>query len=387
MPTDASLYKLTLDNLLEYALFVMNTHGVIQTWHPGVAAVFGYDRDAFVGHSGLMIFTDEQRQNGIPEHEMRVAAETGRANDERWHLRADGTRFWAVGIMSALRDEHGKLLGFAKIVRDNTAKKLADDALAHLNATLFQQVEARTQQVRDLASELTLAEERERRRLAQLVHDELQQQLFALQIALRKVQADAPALEPALTILKDAISLARSLSVEISPPALQQGFVAGLQWLKAHMASRYGLDIRLTVPGAEPELGEPVKQLLFQITRELLFNVVKHAGVQAATVQLELFESEIWEPEAGKPEAAESKTGEPEAGKPEAGAPHTGDGLRLVITDEGDGFDGNFKSDTGGFGLASVRQRLELYGGTLQVISALGNGTRATVRLPLRSLN
>ncbi len=361
MPTDAYLYELTLDNLHDYALFVMNTHGVVQTWHPGVAALFGYDRDAFVGHSGLMIFTDEQRQTGVPEHEMRVAAETGRANDERWHLRADGTRFWAVGIMSALRDKDGALLGFAKIVRDNTAKKRAEDALAHLNDTLVRQVETRTQQVRDLASELTLAEERERRRLAQLVHDELQQQLFALQIALRKVERGAPDLAPALDILKDAISLARNLSVEISPPALQQGLVAGLHWLKEHMANRYGLDIHLKLPTGEPELSEPVKLLLFQIARELLFNVVKHAGVQTAEVELETVQA--------------SPTGP------------GGDELRIVITDKGDGFDGDLKGNSGGFGLASVRQRLELYGGTLDVTSVPGNGTRATVRLPLRSLD
>lgn len=354
MPTDESfLYRLTLDNLREYALFVMNRYGVIQTWHPGVGAVFGYARDAFVGRSGLMIFTEEQREAGVPEKEMRTAAETGRANDERWHLRADGSRFFAVGIMSALRDENGELLGFAKIVRDNTDKKRADDALEQLADTLFQQVEARTQQVRDLASELTLAEERERHRLAQLVHDELQQQLFALQIALRKIPSDTPALAPALSILKDAIQLARSLSTEISPPALQAGLVAGLRWLKEHMASRYGLNVDLTLPGEEPELSEPLKVLLFQIARELLFNVVKHANVQSAAVRLH------------------GDSGE----------------LHLDIVDEGDGFDGDLKGNTGGFGLASVRQRLELYGGRLEVAAQLGSGTRATVRLPLRSLN
>ncbi len=350
MPTDDFLYKLTLDNLREYALFVMNSYGVVQTWHPGVAAVLGYDRDAFVGHSGLMIFTEEQRQAGVPEHEMRVAAETGRANDERWHLKADGSCFWAVGIMTALRDADGTLLGFAKIVRDNTDKKEADDALADLNDSLAGQLGARTRQLRDLASELTLAEERERRRLAQLVHDELQQQLFALQIALRKQQAAAPQLEPALDLLKDAIQTARSLSVEISPPALQDGFATGLRWLQTHLEKRYGLRVELHLPDAEPVLAEPVKLLLFQIARELLFNIVKHAGVQTATLALEV-------------------DGE----------------LRLAVVDHGDGFEGDLKG--GGFGLTSVRQRLELYGGKLEVTSAPGKGTRATVRLPVRSLD
>ncbi|CAN5824048.1 PAS domain S-box protein [soil metagenome] len=357
MPTDtfsdAFLYELTLNNLREYALFVMDVHGVVLTWHPGVEAVFGYARDAFVGHSGLMIFTEEQRRTGVPQKEMTQAAETGYGNDERWHLRADGSQFWAVGIMSALRDDNGELLGFTKIVRDNTDKKRADDALSDLNATLLQQVETRTRQVRDLASELTLAEERERRRLAQLVHDELQQQLFALQIALHKVQADAPTVEPALSILKDAIQLARSLSVEISPPALQAGFAAGLRWLQEHMLERYGLNIELNLPSEEPELSEPVKLLLFQIARELLFNIVKHANVQDATVTVQ----------------------------------RETDELRLDVIDEGDGFSGDLPGNTAGFGLASVRQRLELYGGGLEVVAQPGSGTRATVRLPERSLN
>ena len=91
-PAEAALlYEIALANLHEYAFFVMDTHGVIQTWHPGVEAVFGYSRDAFLGYSGLMIFTEEQRRTGVPEYEMRMAAETGRANDERWHVRSDGT--------------------------------------------------------------------------------------------------------------------------------------------------------------------------------------------------------------------------------------------------------------------------------------------------------
>ena len=347
-PAEAALlYEIALANLHEYAFFVMDTHGVIQTWHPGVEAVFGYSRDAFLGYSGLMIFTEEQRRTGVPEYEMRMAAETGRANDERWHVRSDGTHFWAVGIMSALRDSRGKLLGFAKIVRDNTDKKRADDALAHLNDTLTQQVEARAQQLRNLASELTLAEERERRRLAQLVHDDLQQQLFALQMVLRKPKAGLEAtLEPALEIITDALHITRSLSVEISPPALQEGFTAGLRWLREHMAMRYSLNIDLNLPDEDPVLSEPVKLLLFQIARELLFNIVKHAGIQEATVELH--------------DAANE--------------------LRLEIVDQGDGFDGEVQG--GGFGLGSVRQRLELYGGRLEVVSALGSGTRATIRLP-----
>ena len=249
--------------------------------------------------------------------------------------------------MSALRDSRGKLLGFAKIVRDNTDKKRADDALAHLNDTLTQQVEARAQQLRNLASELTLAEERERRRLAQLVHDDLQQQLFALQMVLRKPKAGLEAnLEPALEIITDALHITRSLSGEISPPALQEGFTAGLRWLREHMAMRYGLNIDLNLPDEDPVLSEPVKLLLFQIARELLFNVVKHASVQEATVELH--------------DAANE--------------------LRLEIVDQGDGFDGEVQG--GGFGLGSVRQRLELYGGRLEVVSAMGSGTRATIRLP-----
>lgn len=354
MLADHALYELTLNNLCEYAIFVMDAHGVILTWHPGVEAVFGYRQGEFKGCSAVMLYTEEQRQTGVPDQEMAEAAETGRAIDERWHVKADGSHFWAVGIMTALRNKEGQLLGFAKIVRDNTDKKRADDALVHLNDTLLQQIEARTQQVRSLASELTLAEERERRRLAQLVHDELQQQLFALQITLRKAQqAEAqPSLEPALAILKNAVALARSLSVEISPPALQEGLTAGLRWLREHMAGRYGLDVALELPREEPNLSEPVKLLLFQIARELLFNVVKHAGVQSAAVSLQSRGSE----------------------------------LQLDIVDKGGGFDGGPKEGSG-FGLPSIQQRVELYGGQLELDSALGSGTRATVRLPTRSLD
>jgi len=122
-------YRLLVDNLRDVAVFMMDAGGRITSWNPGVERVLGFAEDEFLGRHAGMIFTPEDRASGAPEEEMRTAEAEGRAEDNRWHLRRDDTRFWSSGLMVSLRDGEGRLLGFAKVMRDATEQKLAGEAL------------------------------------------------------------------------------------------------------------------------------------------------------------------------------------------------------------------------------------------------------------------
>jgi two-component system CheB/CheR fusion protein len=123
-------YRLIFESVMEYAIYTADLDGTIRTWSPGAERILGFtERDA-VGQHSRLIFTPEDRAAREAEKEIVTARETGRAADERWHVRKDGSRFWASEVMSALREpKTGRLRGLVKVLRDNTALKEAQDAL------------------------------------------------------------------------------------------------------------------------------------------------------------------------------------------------------------------------------------------------------------------
>ncbi|MFO7975437.1 MAG: PAS domain S-box protein, partial [Candidatus Hydrogenedentota bacterium] len=181
-------------------------------------------------------------------------------------------------------------------VLDLTELKQAEDALKALNQTLEEQVAARTAQLqrqnarlRKLASQLTEAEERERRKLAQTLHDGLQQLLIAGKVQLSLSRSGrAGAIKRAEKFLDEAIAASRSLSYELSPPALRTSDLPkALEWLAAWFQKNHRFNVALTVSNGFPPLPESIKTLLFNAVRELLLNALKHSGSTTASVVLE----------------------------------------------------------------------------------------------------
>ncbi len=261
-------------------------------------------------------------------------------------------------------------------IRDVTERELMEQQLRDANELLERRVaertaeaEQRSYQLLVLASELVRTEERERRRLAQVLHDHLQQLLVAakLQVGLTQRRADDPdldkALDQVLGLLDESIASTRSLTVELSPPVLYEaGLVPALQWLASAMSERYGLMVQMTgdpVDGhghgrSGESIDEEIRVLLFQAVRELLFNIVKHAGVRRATVEVSRL---------------------------------TAGWVKVVVSDAGRGFNpGQLDLDTtlGGFGLFSIRERLGLFGGRMDVESEPLRGSRVTLLVPMR---
>ena len=124
-------FQLLFESTVDYAVFHLSPDGTVQTWNPGAERIFLYQPSEILGRSGRQLFTPEDNLQGVPEQEIRYAIETGRAEDSRWHLRKDGTRFWANGVMVGLRNKAGELVGLAKIIRDDTQVKRAQELLQY----------------------------------------------------------------------------------------------------------------------------------------------------------------------------------------------------------------------------------------------------------------
>lgn len=138
MRRSESIHRLILRGIKEYGIFMMDLAGNFVTWTPGAEHIFGYSEKEALGQHLRMIQSEENRTTGMVEKELTMARAGNDVFIERWHQRKDGTRFWGTGILSILNDENNQPYGFVKVVRDNTDRKVAEDALHHA----MQQAEA-----------------------------------------------------------------------------------------------------------------------------------------------------------------------------------------------------------------------------------------------------
>ena len=231
-------------------------------------------------------------------------------------------------------------------------------------AELERRVVERTNQLRELALELTQTEQRERQRLAEILHDHVQQLIAGAKLRLNTARADLNQpgvpenLEKIEDLLKRALKASRTLSRELCPPDLYSyGLMNSLDWLARNMLEIH--DLKVLIKGEDimdPE-SESLRILIFQSVREVLFNVVKHADTREALV--------------------------------EAGISETGH-LRITVSDKGIGFDAENPSGPGdgtGYGLFSIQERMTALGGSLRMHSKPGEGTRIELIAPLSGEN
>jgi PAS domain S-box-containing protein len=134
----ADLYRMQVRELRGYAMFMIDPQGILTSWNAGVENLLGYSEQEWVGKHASIIFTPEDKAVEVCESEMRLAEETGNATDIRWHRHKNGSEFFANGFMNALRDDQGALIGYAKILSDETARKQLQDSLTESNSALEQ---------------------------------------------------------------------------------------------------------------------------------------------------------------------------------------------------------------------------------------------------------
>ena len=131
-------FRLLVHGVTDYAIYMLSPEGTVTNWNPGAERIKGYTQDEIVGSHFSRFYTEADRSAGIPVHALSTAAGTGRFEAEGWRVRKDGSRFWAHVVIDAIRDDAGQLVGFAKITRDLTEKKKADEALEAASVALFQ---------------------------------------------------------------------------------------------------------------------------------------------------------------------------------------------------------------------------------------------------------
>jgi len=214
---------------------------------------------------------------------------------------------------------------------------------------VLHELQHRAHQLQKLTLELSRAEDRERKRLAEILHDDLQQVLAAAKFRLgmlnARVRGDASSEELAGqvgSLLKEAIGKARSLSHELSPAVLYQGDLGEtFEWLARQFEAKHGIVVHVEVRGRIDPKSETLRSFLYKAGREMLFNVVKHAGVRETRLRLQCVRRRVW----------------------------------LTISDKGCGFDPRALGKAGGFGLLSIRERVQLLGGRMRIRTAAGRGS------------
>jgi signal transduction histidine kinase len=279
--------------------------------------------------------------------------------------RRDGSTFPVEVSLNHVAIDGGYAIAF---VTDTSARKQAEEALRQSHTALEDrtaELERRTLQLSRLASQLTLAEQNARRQLAKTLHDGLQQLLFSTGMALDETMKttseddQVALLQRARADVREAVEAARTLSVNLFPPVLHVGGLpAALSWLAKRTQEQYAIIVNLTAdPQANPVVSD-VRILLFEAVRELLFNAVKHAGIDRVDVNLAL---------------------------------GPGDTIHIQVRDDGVGFDPKAtvhdqNQQQAGLGLFSIQERLALLGGHLDIQSAPGKGSRFTLSLPRTGL-
>jgi len=123
------IHRLLVESVRDYAIFILDAEGYVRTWNPGALRLKGYTADEIIGRHFSIFYPPEEARRGHPEHELEAAAAEGRYQEEGWRVRQDGTRFWANVLITALRSEDGALIGFAKVTRDLTERKEAEESL------------------------------------------------------------------------------------------------------------------------------------------------------------------------------------------------------------------------------------------------------------------
>lgn len=250
------------------------------------------------------------------------------------------------------------------VITDITKRKQAEKQLLELNENLEQKVkertglaEARARQLRFLTVELIEAEEKERRRIAEVLHDDLQQILASAKLHLQGACDDfsaQPGLAKVEDLLKQSIEKSRNLSLELSPVAVyQSGLHKALKWLASRMKEQFGLDVHIEAADFSDVQDESIRVFFFRAIQELLFNTAKHSGVKSALVKL-------------------SNSG-------------AGDQMAITVSDQGRGFNPEIldsAESVSGIGLLSLRERTKAMGGDMDIQSAPGKGSSFSVRIP-----
>jgi two-component system, chemotaxis family, CheB/CheR fusion protein len=364
-------FRLLMEGAKDYAMFLIEPNNVISYWSEGAQRVFGWSAEEAIGKRGELIFTPEDRAAGRVQKEMAIALQKGSASDCRWHLRKDGSRIWVDGVMRRLDGEgRQKVRGFAKIARDATEQRIAEEELKNAHAELEHRVMERTAELlatntelhnemkrrQTLEREILEVTERERSRVSQDLHDGLCQELTATAFFLkskakaiaRKTPDCARALLEAAETVNENAGRARDLARGLNPFELGEG---GLLVALRELATRANerRPCRCEFSRALTVRDESIAMNLYRVAQEAVNNALKHARASEIIIGLRKENHDVV----------------------------------LTIRDDGTGIRSLRKKKT--MGIHMMKYRADVCGGKLEIESRRGHGTTVTCRVPLGS--
>jgi len=345
-------FRLLVEGVQDYAIFMLDPAGHVTSWNAGAERLLGYRPDDILGAHLARFFTAPDVRRGKPDQNLELAKLQGRAEDEGWRVRKDGSRFQANVIITALRGDQGSLLGFAQVTRDITGLKQAE-----------KQLRDSREQLRALAAYLQSVREEERTRIAREVHDELGQALTGLKMELAwldKKFAEAGHF-PALRFLRqktreipevvdEIISTVRKIATELRPGVLDDlGLEAAIEWQIHDFQKRTGIKCEFASNLSDIVLSQERATAVFRIFQETLTNIARHANASQVKIKLE---------------ASHGK-------------------LLLEVQDNGKGMTARDLSGAKSLGLLGMRERATMLDGEVTIVGRRGKGTTVGLRIPL----
>jgi PAS domain S-box-containing protein len=339
-------YRTLVGNVADHAIFMLDAEGTITEWTEGARKVKGYAAEEVVGRHFSMFYTPEDVASGEPERLLEQAAREGRAEREAWRVRKDGGRIWANEVVTAVRDAEGRLVGFTKISRDLTERRALEQERERVRAVEL----------------IARAEVSERERISRELHDRVAHRMgvvhqsLELFAALREGAPERAAkkLDLARRNTRQALDQTRNLSAELKS-LQEEELEGGLEAAFGKLAESYlpdGMEMDVSFSGEESALPNPVGTQMYLAMREAIRNAVKHAGCSRIGVALKVRDGDV----------------------------------HVLVEDDGEGFDPEaveVATPSSGVGLRSMRERLEMLGGSLRVYSEPGAGSKVEMRVPL----
>jgi PAS domain S-box-containing protein len=372
-------FRLLVEGVRDYAIFMLDPSGRVISWNSGAQLIKGYASQEIIGQHFSVFYPPEDVHDGKPERELGIAVAEGRYQEEGWRVRKDGSRFWANVLITALFDAHGQLQGFGKVTRDMTELKLAEE-----QRELLYERELQLLHEREVRSQMEMVERMRDSFLTVLAH-ELRTPLTSLlgnaEILLRRGEREGDLSERGgrnmrviinqASRLNDMISLQLDISrlhtgqLQIQPAPLDVAALAQ-QVVEEFLPTVTKHTITYTGPST-PLLVEGDQLRLLQVLQNLIQNAIKYSpGGGEVQVAVEPGDTTV--------RVAVSDTG---MGIPQSALPHLFQRFyRASNVDE--------RQISGlGIGLYVVKELVTLHGGTVDVVSEEGHGSRFSFRLPL----
>lgn len=348
------LFEAALNSAAD-GIVITDIEGRVQWVNPAFTQLTGFLPEEMLGRNPSDLVKSGKQDQEFYQHMWQTILSGQEWRGELVNRRKDGTLYDEAIAIAPVLGSDGAIQHFVTIKQDITERKRTEQQIREMAAGLEEQVDLRTRQLRRVSAQLTMTEERERRLLAQELHDNLGQLLAVIKIKLSSLVGASPqsSVNQIVDLVGQAEQSARMITQQLSPPILRTlGFVPALEWLAEEMERGYGLAVHIDHDGELKPLTDEIQAILYRSARELLINVAKHAGVGEASLCFLCDESR----------------------------------LTLVVSDDGGGFDpaGRFGVLSGqpGFGLGSIYERIVNTGGEMEVDSCPGYGTAVTLTVP-----